>query len=181
MRGAIEGHQFAHLACHRDYVAGRCVVDEQSVFALADSKVRSLVDLRGQQLQLLIGHPDQHVAPVIAMRQTPHRRAEDVVLPPRRAGEKSASPKRVCQPERAAAIDSQQLRELTERDRLFGKRDRLQNGEAAIKTLYEGNLANFFLGHKDGSDSRLETLFPAIPGKSCWFLPIPPGQWVTGS
>src|ERR1700688_1623184 len=178
MRGAVEGHQLAHLSRHRDYVAGRRVVDEQSVLALADRQVRRLVDLRRQQLQLLIGHPDQHVAPVVAMRQAPHGRAEDVVLPPRRAGEESPPPECVRQPERAAAVNPQQLSELTKRDRLFGKRDSLQNGEAAIKTLYEGNLANFFLGHKDGSDSRLETLFPAIPGKSCWFLPIPPGQWV---
>src|ERR1700688_3612875 len=141
MRGAVEGHQLAHLSRHRDYVAGRRVVDEQSVLALADRQVRRLVDLRRQQLQLLIGHPDQHVAPVVAMRQTAHRRAEDVVVPPRGAGEKSASPKRVRQPESAAAIDPQQLSELTKRDRLFGKRDRLQNGEAAIKTLYEWNLA----------------------------------------
>src|ERR1700760_3421726 len=112
------------------------------------------------------------------MRQAPHRGAEDVILTPRRTGEKSAPPERVRQPERAAAIDPQQLREFSERDGLFRKRDRLQNGEPAIETLYERNLANFFLGHKDGSDSRLETLFPAFPGKACWFLPIPLGQGV---
>src|ERR1700733_11638611 len=118
MRGAVEGYQLAHLARHCDYVAGCGVVDKEGVLTLPDSKVRGLVDLCGEQLQLFIGHPDQHVAPVIAMRQAPHRRAEDVVLPPRRAGEKSPSPERVRQPERAAAIDPQQLGELTKRDRL---------------------------------------------------------------
>jgi hypothetical protein len=82
--------------------------------------------------------------------ETPHRRAQDVILPARRAGKKPASSKGIRKPEGAAPINSQQLGKLSERDGLFGKSDRLQNRQAAIKALNEWDLPNFVLGHKEG-------------------------------
>jgi len=165
MRGAVERYQLANLPRHRDYIAGRRVVDKKSIFPLADGKMRGLVDLRRQQLQLLIGNPDQHVAPVVAMGEAPHGRAENVILPARRTGKKSTSPERIRQPEGAAAVNPQQLRKFSERDRLLGKSDRLQNRKPAIKALDEWDLTNFVLGHKEESGTKLTTLLPASPGK----------------
>src|ERR1700760_1031828 len=145
-----------------------------------------LIDLRRQQFELFIRHPDQHVTPVIAMRKTPHGRAENVVFPARRAREESAAAQRVGQPKGATAVNPQQFRKLSQRNRLFGESDRLQNSEPAIKTLDKRNLSYFFLCHNRVRPLFLGSRLPAActirkPGDAePWFIIVCGGVCIHG-
>ena len=117
VRRAIERHRFAGLSGNGDHVIGDRVVDEERLPAFADRQVRGLVGLAGQLLQVLARHPDQHGAPIVVVREAPEGGPENVILAAGGIGEKAAPLQRIGQAKDAAAVDSQNSREVRKRNR----------------------------------------------------------------
>src|ERR1700679_1023071 len=102
MGGAVQRNQLSCLSRDCNHVSRVGRIDEESVLALPYSEVGGFVDLIGKQLKLLVRNLDQHIAPVVLMGQSPHRRPQDKLLAAGRTGQKTTSAKRLRQAEGAA-------------------------------------------------------------------------------
>ena len=116
---------------------------------------------------MLVAEGDQHVAPVVAAGEAPDGGTQDVVLAAAGIGQEAAAPQGVRQPEDAAAVDAEQIRQLAQRNRVARFGDRLQDEQTAVKTLDRWGLQRGFLHWtwSDGRSSIEHTQFTSVFSK----------------
>ena len=88
---AVKGMEFARPANRRNHATGMRAVDKQHILTLPDRQVCRLIDAGRQQVQIGMGNLHQELAPVVFPRQSPHRRPQQKILPPWRAGQKASA------------------------------------------------------------------------------------------
>ena len=133
--GAVERNHFACLSGDRDNLICGGVVDEERVASFADREVDGLVGLSGELLHVLLRDTDEHRAPVVAIRETPHRGAEDKVLATDWVGEETASLEGEREAEYTAAINPDEVRKFVQRNGFVRVGNCFQNGQAAVEAL----------------------------------------------
>ena len=101
----------------------------------------------GECLDRLAADADQHPAPVVFTRQPPDGRPEHIVLPAVGVGEEAAALQRIGQPEDAARVDAEDLRQPRQRHGIRRSRHRFQERQRAFHALHRRRL------HRASSDS----------------------------
>ena len=120
------------------------MVDEEDLASFADREMRGFSRARGEGLDRLTADADQHPAPVVFARQPQDGRPEHIVLPAVGVGEKAAALQRIGEPEDAARVDAESLRQARQRHRLRRSRHRFQERQGAFEALHHRRLERPF-------------------------------------
>jgi hypothetical protein len=112
MRGAMQRDRLPGLSGYRNQMIGGDMVYEQRIPALANCQVDRLVSAFRELLQVFLRDTDQHRPPLVAVGESPQGRSENEVLTARRIGEEASPFQGEGEPENAAAVNSNQVRQL---------------------------------------------------------------------
>ena len=146
MRRVVERQVLAGLASDGHHLAfGDMVIEEEHVAAFAHTEMGRLPRLLGERAHIIVARGDEAAA-CVSSSEPPGGRSQHVFAAAIRVRKEAPLPKCVGQVKDIAAVDSEERRQLLERDRLRRLPDRFEDRQASIETLNRRSDVNGFAG-----------------------------------